>query len=156
MSGLRNKGISWHYGKLSKYCCRLTKPRQAILDVLNHADKHLNAGQIYKATSKISPAIGLATIYRNLELLVRLGLIWKFDAGDDKTMYEIAEDPEDSHHHHLICKKCRSVIDYSDSIDNEKYFLRQREKNLSKKYNFKIENHCIDFFGLCNKCKNRE
>jgi len=132
----------------------LTKPRQAILDSLNNTEKHLNAEQIHRATSKISPNIGLATIYRNLELLVRIGLVWKFDAGDNKARYEIAKCPEASHHHHLICKKCNSIIDYSDSIDNEKDFIQEREKNISKKYNFRIENHCIDFFGLCYKCKN--
>ncbi len=152
MSDFPDKEMPWYYDKLSKYCCRLTKPRQAILDILNLTEKHLNAKQIYKATSKISPTVGLATIYRNLELLVRIGLVWKFDTGNDKAMYEIAKRPGENHHHHLICKSCNSVIDYSDSIDNEKDFLQKREKNLSKKYNFKIENHCIDFFGLCYKC----
>jgi len=153
MTSLSDKEASWHYSKLSKYCCRLTKPRQAILDVLNYTGKHLHAEQIYKATSKLSPDVGLATIYRNLELLVRIGLVWKFDAGDNKARYEIAKRPEEGHHHHLICKKCNSIIDYSDSIDNEKDFIKVREKNLANKYNFKIENHCIDFFGLCNKCR---
>ena len=152
MANLTDTEISGHYSKLSKYCCRLTKPRQAILDILNHTGRHLSAEQIYKKASKISLKVGLATIYRNLELLVRIGLIWKFDAGDNKARYEIAKRPEESHHHHLICKKCNSIIDYSDSVDNEKDFIREREKNLSSKYNFKIENHCIDFFGLCYKC----
>ena len=156
MTSLSDKEISWHYSRLSKYCCRITKPRQAILDILKHKKKHLNAEQIYKATSKISPTVGLATIYRNLELLVRISLVWKFDIGDNKTKYEIAERPEEGHHHHLICKKCNSIIDYSDSIDNEKDFIRERGKILSRKYNFKIKNHCIDFFGLCNKCKNNK
>jgi len=151
-----DKKVSWHYEKLSKCCCRLTKPRQAILDILSRTGKHFNADQIYKAASKISPTVGLATIYRNLELLVRIGLVWKFDTGNNKTMYEMAECREESHHHHLICKKCNSTIDYFGSIDNEKDFIRDREKKLSKKYNFKIENHCIDFYGLCNKCKNSE
>ena len=149
-----NSKISWHYEKLGENCHRLTKSREAILDVLNQADKHLNAEEIYRAASKIYPTVGLATIYRNLELLVRIGLVWKFDAGDDKARFERAERPGEGPHFHLICKNCNSVIDYSESIENEKGFLKRREKNLSKKYNFKIENHCIDFFGLCNKCRN--
>jgi len=156
MADLSDREISWHYNKLSKYCCRLTKPRQTILDILNDTKKHLSADQIYKETSKISSGGGLSTIYRNLELLVRIGLVWKFDAGDNKARYEIAKRSDESHHHHLICKKCNSIIDYSDSIDNEKDFIREREKKLSSIYNFKIENHSIDFFGLCYKCsKNR-
>ncbi len=151
-----DQSVFWYYEKLSKCCCRLTQPRQAILDILNHTRKHFNAEQIHKAASKLSPTVGLATIYRNLELLVRIGLVWKFDAGDDKAMYEIAERPEESHHHHLICKMCNGIIDYSGAIDNEKDFIQGRKKNLAKKYNFRIENHCIDFYGLCNKCKNKK
>lgn len=143
----------WYHNKLSKYCCRLTKPRQVILDVLCHTEKHLSAKQLYEAVSKISPAIGLATIYRNLELLVHIGLVSKFDIGCSLAMYEIAKDFENNHHHHLICKRCNSIIDYSNSIDNEKDFLEKREKNLSRKYNFKIEDHCVDFFGICNNCR---
>ena len=113
----------------------------------------MSAEQIYNEASKISFNVGLSTIYRNLELLVRIGLVWKFDAGDNKARYEIAKRPDENHHHHLICKKCNSIIDYSASVDNEKDFIKMREKNLSNKYNFKIENHCIDFFGLCYKCR---
>jgi Fur family transcriptional regulator, ferric uptake regulator len=150
---LTDREISWHYNKLTRYCCRLTKPRRAILDILNDIGGHLTAEQIYKKASRISFKIGLSTIYRNLELLVRIGLVWKFDAGDNKARYEIAKWTDENHHHHLICKKCNSIIDYSASVDNEKDFIRMREKNLSSKYNFKIENHCIDFFGLCYKCR---
>jgi len=156
MSDLPGKEVSRCYDKLSKYCYRLSKPRQAILDILSHKEKHLNTGQIYKAVSKISPTVGLATIYRNLELLARIGLVWRSDACGDKAMYEIAKRPEESHHHHLICKHCNCVIDYPCSINNEKGFLKEREKKLSRKYNFKIENHCIDFFGLCDKCKKQQ
>ena len=153
MTNLPNKEISWHYNKLSKYCSRLTKSREAILDILNNTGKHLNVEQIHKEALKMSSNVGLSTIYRNLELLVRIGLVLKFDVGDNKARYEIAERPNEGHHHHLICKRCNSLIDYSDSIDNEKDFIRRRKKRLSSKYNFKIENYSIDFFGLCYKCR---
>lgn len=150
---LTRRKVSWHYDKLSKCCCRLTKPRRAILDILKNTGRHLSAEQIYREASKISSGTSLSTIYRNLELLVHIGLIWKFDAGDNKSRYEIARRPGENHHHHLICKKCNTIIDYSASVDNEKDFIKIREKNLSTRYNFKIENHCIDFFGLCHKCR---
>lgn len=153
MSRSSDKRRSFYYNRLSESCCRLTKPRQAILDTLNCADEHMSAEQIHSLTLKTYRKIGLATIYRNLELLVRIGMVWKFDAGDNKARYEIAKHPDESHHHHLICKKCNSIIDYSDSINSEKDFISRREKNLSSRYNFKIENHCIDFYGLCRKCR---
>lgn len=150
-----SSNIPWYYNKLTDCCCRLTEPRKAILDVLNKTDNHLNAKQIYRIVSKIYPKVGLATIYRNLELLVRLRLIWKLDTGDNKTRYELAEGPGTIHHHHLICKKCNKIRDYSETIDDEKEFLKNKERKLSRKYNFKIEGHFIDFFGLCSKCLNK-
>ncbi|MDD5069883.1 MAG: Fur family transcriptional regulator [Candidatus Omnitrophica bacterium] len=153
MDNLSAKGISWYYDRLNRHCCRLTKPRRAILDILEDTGEHLSAEQIHRQVSKISTNAGLSTVYRNLELLVRIGLVWKFDAGDKKARYEIAKRTDENHHHHLICKKCNTIIDYSASVDNEKDFIKMREKNLSRKYNFKIENHCIDFFGLCYKCR---
>jgi len=147
-----DKERSWPYDRLSKYCCRLTKPRRAIMEILNDTTGHLSAEQIYKEISKITSAVGLSTVYRNLELLVRIGMVWKFEAGDNKARYEIAMRPDESHHHHLICKRCNSIIDYSDSIDSERAFIKMRERKLSKKYNFRIENHCVDFYGVCHKC----
>ncbi len=143
---------SWHYNTLSNYCCRLTRPRQAILDILSRTTGHLHAKDIYKEVLKVCDHAGLATVYRNLELLVRIGLVWKFDAGDNRTRYEIAEPAGEGHHHHLICKKCNTIIDYSDSIGNENAFIFEREKKLTRKYKFKIENHSIDFYGICRTC----
>jgi len=60
---------------------------------------------------------------------------------------------ESNHHHYLIYKKRNSIIDYSNSTDNEKDLLEKKKKNLSMKYNLKIENHRVVFFGVCNNCK---
>jgi len=144
---------NWYYEKLDGYCCRLTQPRRAILDVLKNRGGHLSARQIHKEALNEYQAVGLATIYRNLELLVRVGLVRRFDAGSNESMYEIINRPEEGHHHHLICKRCHKVIDYSDSIDDEKDFLGAREKNLTRRYKFRIENHTVDFFGLCEECR---
>jgi Fur family ferric uptake transcriptional regulator len=95
-------------------------------------------------------------VYRTLELLVQMGIVLKFDFGDGRARYELAEDPKTEHHHHLICMSCKRVINYSDFMDEEKEFLKQAEKGLSKKYNFEIKNHVIQFLGLCEKCKKQE
>jgi len=145
----------WYSNKLREHGYKLTRPRKAIFDVLNSGDNHLSACNIYKATSKLYPNIGLATIYRTLELLVRIGVVLKCEFGDDRALYELAQNPEKVHHHHLICRNCNKVIHYSDFINDEKKFLKQRQTNLSRKYGFKIDSHFIDFFGLCKKCINK-
>ena len=145
----------WIYQRLKEHGCRITRPRQVILDILRKVKRHLTAQNIYIAVHRIYPETGLASIYRNLGLFVGKGIVLKYDFGDNQTRYELVHGPEETHHHHLICKNCNKVIDYSESIDDEREFLKRREKNLSKKYDFKIKGHFIDFVGLCKKCKNR-
>ncbi|NWF75626.1 MAG: transcriptional repressor [Nitrospirae bacterium] len=149
-------GPPWLQGKFRGCGYRLTMPRQIILDVLSKTTDHLSAEEIYMTVHKVYPAIGLTTVYRTLELLVQMGLVFKFDFGDGRARYELSEGPKSiGHHHHLICTGCRRIIDYTDFIDEEIELLKRTEKGLSKKYNFKISNHLIQFYGLCEKCKGK-
>ena len=151
-----NNGPPWWHGRFRGCGYRLTIPREAILDVLSRTSRHLSAEDIFLAVHKVYPAIGLTTIYRTLELLVQMRLVFKFDFGDKRARYELAEGTKGiRHHHHLVCTRCGRIIDYTDFIDEEKELLGQTEKGLSKKFNFKITNHIIQFYGLCDKCKNK-
>ena len=150
-------GPPWWQGRFRGCGYRLTIPRGAILDVLTRTAKHLSAEDIYLTLHKIYPAVGLTTVYRTLELLVQMGLVFKFDFGDGRARYELSEGPKGlRHHHHLVCTSCGRAIDYTDFIDEEKELLAQTEKGLSKKYNFNISNHLIQFYGLCDKCQNKK
>ncbi len=151
----RNRmGSPWWYGRLRGCGYRITVPREAILGVLSQTSEHLSAEDIYLAVHKIYPNVGLTTIYRTLELLVHMGLVFKFDFGDGRARYELSEGPKGKdHHHHLVCTNCGRVIDYTDFIDEEIELLSRTEKGLSKKFNFSIANHLIQFYGLCDKCQ---
>jgi Fur family ferric uptake transcriptional regulator len=149
---LTRKDTISRLGGLTDICRRLTFPRLAVLGVLCDCGRHMTAEQIFKAALRKCPGLGLSTVYRNLDLLVDAGIVLKFLSRDNKSVYEIAARAEGKHHHHLICKKCKSIIDYSDSADSERDFIKKRQKRLSKKYDFKIERHFVDFIGLCAKC----
>lgn len=143
----------WWHGKFRGCGYRITTGREAILDILSKSDRHLSAEDIYLKVHPKYPNIGLTTVYRTLDVLASLGLIFKFDFGDKRARYELAAGPKGAyHHHHLICTGCNRVIDYTDFIDEEVELLNQTEKSLTKKYDFKITNHLIQFYGLCNTC----
>ncbi|MBL7084652.1 MAG: transcriptional repressor [Candidatus Omnitrophica bacterium] len=147
-------GPPWWQGRFRGAGFRVTMPREAILEVLSKTQKHLSAEDIYLTVHKIYPTVGLTTVYRTLELLVQMGLVFKFDFGDGRARYELAIGPKGiRHHHHLVCTTCGRVIDYTDFIDDEVELLQQTERGLSKKYNFNITNHVMQFYGLCDKCK---
>jgi len=142
--------------KFRGYGYRMTVPRQAIIDVLSGTHKHLSAEDIYMKVHRIYPNVGLTTVYRTLELLTQLGMVVRFDFGDGRARYELVEGPGREHHHHLICTACKRVIEYTDFIDEEMEFLERAEKGLAKKYKFDIKNHKIQFYGLCEKCRNKK
>ena len=135
---------------------RMTVPRQAIMDVLSGTDKHLSAEDIYIKVHKTYPHVGLTTVYRTLEILIQMGMVTRFDFGDGRARYELVEGPGSEHHHHLICTNCKRIIEYTEFIDEEMEFLKRAEKELSKKYKFDIRNHIIQFYGLCDKCRNKK
>jgi Fur family ferric uptake transcriptional regulator len=113
----------------------------------------MSAKEIYYALSTIYPGIGLSTIYRTLELLVRAGFLNQIYIGDGQNRYEFQSGEKDKHHYHLICNKCGKIIDYTDFLEEELEFVKKAEENIAGKYNFLVQDHNIDFFGLCKDCQ---
>jgi Fur family ferric uptake transcriptional regulator len=143
----------WHR-RFNKRGLRLTIPREAVIHALSTREEHLSAEDIYMAVHKKYPAIGLTTIYRTLDILIRMGVVLKFDFGDGRARYELTEAySEKKHHHHLICTGCSKIIDYMDFLDEELEMIKKTEKALSKKYDFQITGHMMQFYGLCDVCK---
>jgi Fur family ferric uptake transcriptional regulator len=151
-----NMGPPWWHGRFRRRGYRITVAREAILDILSQTEEHLSAEEVYLAVHKVYPNVGLTTVYRTLELLVHMGLVFKFDFGDGRARYELSEGPKGTrHHHHLVCTSCGRVIDYTDFIDDEIELLGRTEKGLSNKFGFKITNHLIQFYGLCDECQKK-
>jgi len=126
---------------------KLTSQRGSVLDtILENTGKHLSAEEIYDLVKINCPEIGLATVYRTMQVLDELGLVYKNNFDDGRTRYEITQN-EDHQHHHLVCRKCGKVIEVEEDL------LEQLEHQVEKKYNFSITNHKVKFFGYCNECK---
>jgi len=132
---------------------RLTAPREAILEFLSKSQKHMSAKEIYVALHKTNPSLGLSTIYRTLDLLARMGIVSKISIGDGKSRYEFKSKSKNAHHHHLICTKCGTIINYSEFVAEELRLVKKTEEQLAKKFDFIIQDHNIEFLGICEKCK---
>ncbi|MDD4939542.1 MAG: Fur family transcriptional regulator [Candidatus Omnitrophica bacterium] len=151
------RGRPWLHGKFKGCGYRLTMGREAILGVLSKHAGHLSAEDIYMKVHPGHPNVGLTTIYRTLDVLSNLGLVYKLDFGEGRARYELAQGPKGAHHHHhLVCTGCNKIIDYTDFIDEEVELLKETERGLSRKYDFNITNHIIQFYGLCEKCKGKK
>lgn len=129
---------------LKRYGYKLTRQRRAVIKTVALSNGHLTAAAIHKKLLKDYPALGLVTIYRTLEILVRRGLICEVYAGGSGRSYTIATQ---EHHHHLICSDCGRVVDFSG------HRLAELERRLTHETGFKIRDHLLEFFGLCQECQ---
>nr|WP_284700639.1 Fur family transcriptional regulator [Thermoanaerobacterium sp. R66] len=126
---------------------KLTTQRRAILDVIiENREKHLSSEEIYDLVKEKYPEIGLATVYRTLQLFDEMGIIYKLNFDDGRSRYELYHN-EDHQHHHLICLKCGSVIEMEGDL------LENLEEAIENTKNFQIIDHNVKFFGYCSKCK---
>ncbi len=136
--------------KLHERQYKLTPQREIILQIfINNADKHLSAEDVYSLVKRESPDIGMATVYRTIDLLNELEVLQKMDFGDGCSRYEISGDSTAHHHHHLICLNCGLVREFDDDL------LETLENVISRKSNFQILDHQVKFYGYCQECQNK-
>lgn len=136
--------------KLKAMDYKLTMQRKYVLRVLlENKDKHLSAEEVYNLVKKYFPDVGLATVYRSLEVFLLTDIVHSIDLGDGRKRYEFQFGAMDGHsHHHLICTRCGKVI----SVDED--WLEDLEGLLEKKHGFRVENHQLNLFGVCKDCLN--
>ncbi|MBP7796020.1 MAG: transcriptional repressor [Elusimicrobiales bacterium] len=135
---------------------RITKPRELILDFFHRKNGHFTADEVFNEIVNSDIRLGIATVYRTINSLVKSGVLNKFDFGDGKAKYELSDSHNGKmHHHHLVCNRCGKIVEYSDLIDDEKILFDKLQNILSKKYGFDIKGHTLHFYGLCPKCKNK-
>ncbi|MGI6036775.1 MAG: Fur family transcriptional regulator [Limnochordia bacterium] len=127
---------------------RLTPQREAVLKVLLTTNGHLSAEEIYLATKEKAAEVGLATIYRTLELFEKLGIVRKLEAGVGQGRYEFV-DSDDHYHHHLICLSCGKISEFNEDL------LEVLEETISARSGFTISDHCLRFFGYCADCQKK-
>ena len=130
---------------------KMTPQRKGILQVfVDNPDEHLSAEEVYDILKENDFDFGLATVYRNVELLNELGILAKVDFGDGCARYELSTtDPKIHNHHHLICLNCRKVIEFEEDL------LGGLEDFIETKSGFQIVNHEVKFFGYCSECRNK-
>ena len=133
---------------------KVTNQRLLVLEVLaHHKDQHMTAEDIYDQVKEDYPEIGLATIYRTVQLLLEMQLIDRINLDDGCVRYEIGDVLEGEgkhHHHHLICRTCGKVLPFKDDL------LDELELRIEEETGFHVIDHELKFFGQCADCKKQE
>lgn len=122
---------------------KLTPQRLAILNYLDGNKEHPSAEEIYKAVSKRFPTMSFATVYNTLETLRVKGMVLELTIDPIKKRF----DPNTTPHHHLICLKCKKIVDIHGAF---KLSIPDNEKA-----NFDIIGNHIEFYGICPDCKSK-
>lgn len=129
---------------------KVTSQRVAILEVLSsRPGMHLTAEEIYDYVKEKYADIGIATVYRTIQMLSELSLLDKLNLDDGFVRYEISKkEKEDAchHHHHLICLDCGTIYAFQDDL------LETLEDRIRDTLGFEVVDHEVKLFGHCKKC----
>lgn len=124
---------------------RITPQREYVLEIfLNNMDDHLSAEDVYFILQKQNnTSISLATVYRTLKVLHKLGVLREIDLGQDHKHYEIAD--QNSSHHHIICQDC----DHHNAIEFQSDEINAIVSKIAQEYNFQIKDVDLRITGKC-------
>jgi Fur family ferric uptake transcriptional regulator len=120
--------------------------RTRVVDALARKQCCATAQEIADELRGDDARVGIASVYRALEVLDRLGLVHRLDVGDGTARYEAAQ-PGGEHHHHVVCDRCGRVAQFSDDG------LEQAIATLSQRLEFAIDQHDVVLRGTCPNCR---
>ena len=124
---------------------KITPQRKAVINSIAGSHSHFTPESIHKRVSDGCQGIGLATIYRTINILLNLRLVCELYTGGNCHSYVVRRPVK--HHHHLVCSSCKKVVDFTDCD------LKDIEIKLSKGTGFKVDRHLLEFIGTCPDCQ---
>lgn len=126
----------------------VTRQRVAVAEVLFVSEDHPSVEQLRRRLVQRGDHVGMATLYRTVDALVRSGLAREHDFGEGFKRYEPVR--ERAEHAHLVCRKCAGVTEFSN--DRLERMLRMT----ADEHHFFYERHRVEVHGICAECRARE
>lgn len=122
----------------------MTPQRAAIVECFLSTEGHFSCEELFALSRRLDPAIGQATVYRTLKLLVESGLAEALVAGEGPVLYEHSYGHQ--HHDHLVCLDCGAKVEI---VDPE---IEARQEHLAREHGFSLSRHNMILYGLCPRC----
>ena len=126
---------------------RATTQRSLLLELLRTSGGHIDADELYHQAWKRNPRMSLSTVYRNLQLFKKLGIVDERHFDEEHHHYEVKSGEE---HQHLLCISCGKVVEFNYPAG------RKFREDIGKKYDFDITSIEIHMTGLCSSCRGKE
>ncbi len=138
-------GFAWFWEGLDQYLDQMglkqTQQRRLIVQHFLSINSHVDAEELHRRVRAEGHDIGLATIYRTLNLLTEAGLIEQKSFQDGRSVFEVAH--PGAHHDHLICTECGHVVEFEDQE------IELLQEKIASKFGMELKTHRLDLFGTC-------
>lgn len=123
---------------------RLTRQRQAVADALEHDDQFRSAREIHAVLRDRGNTIGLATVYRTLQLLADHDEVDVIRSVDGEAGYRRCSD---THHHHLVCRSCGATVEVEGPA------VERWTRAMAEEHGYADVSHTLEIFGVCARCR---
>jgi Fur family ferric uptake transcriptional regulator len=120
--------------------------RRAVIQLLGRQECCLTAQEIFDGLRAEGRGVGIASVYRILELLADQGFVQRVEIGDAITRFEPAH-PGGDHHHHLVCNTCGKVEAFEDEG------LENALRRVERKTGYTTAGHDVLLHGACQDCR---
>jgi Fur family transcriptional regulator, ferric uptake regulator len=132
--------------RLAKAGQRWTRGRRSVVGVMARASAPVSVPELQ---ALVGPSIPLSTLYRIISDLLAARVLIKLEFAEGFARFEL-DDALSTHHHHLVCTECGTVIDLE--LADLETVLDGTSATIRKRTGFKVASHRLDFFGLCAVC----
>ncbi|MCK9491062.1 MAG: transcriptional repressor [Sulfurimonas sp.] len=134
---------------LKKNSLKFTIQREVILETLYNSDEHLTPESLHHLIQEKFPDLntGIATVYRTLSLLEDSKMVTSLSFGAQGKKYELGAK---EHHDHFICTECGDIVEF---VDEE---IEKRQHIIADELNFKMQDHSMQIYGICQTCQAKE
>jgi Fur family transcriptional regulator, ferric uptake regulator len=127
---------------------RATRQRAAISRVMDDLDSFMSAQELHALLRHRGAAVGLTTVYRNLQAMADRGEVDVVRRADGESVYRKCD--TNNHHHHLVCRTCG----YSVELENDE--LEQWTERAARRHGFSQVSHDLELFGICEACSSHQ
>jgi Fur family ferric uptake transcriptional regulator len=139
----------WFWPRLDKYLAnkglKQTKQRKIVVSHFLHMNTHIEAEKLYDRVRNEGHNIGLATIYRTLNLLHDAGLIQHSTFSDGRSVFELLR--PGTHHDHLVCISCGKIEEFENSK------IEDLQRLVAEEFGYELFCHRLDLYGKCPTCR---
>jgi len=123
---------------------KVTAPRRAVIQTVAGMRSPLTVHQILARSKRTYPRLGLVTVYRTLEILLRLGHLRRLHLAAGCHTYAAAHSP---HGHYVICSHCGRAVEF------DKCSMQAMLRDVAQRTGYRISDHWLELFGECPRCQ---